>query len=489
MAVTYRAFLAALLLAATAAAVGGCSKPEVTGSGPGTDRAGGGGGIGGPGGSGSTTDGPVVVLPDAGGGAAPAPPPGLGDKCAEDSHQAEQIPVDLLLVVDTSGSMTFLGGNRSKWSRATEGLAGFLKDPRSAGLGVGLQFFPTLAPEKECTTEQECPPAGIFAERCQQRSACGVAGALLPNDALDCDGDLDECPVGQVCLPIGRCSASGARCLGVGQPCPGGMTGDSCQVAPRLCNLPSGSWCTQPFDRPAVPIAALPGSEPALAKALSAVIPRGGTPLGPAVRGALTHLRGHLMTNPGRRGAVVVVSDGLPDGYCSGNNIAQMLPDVQRAATGMPAIPTYVIGVFAEDEVLRARPALEQLATAGATGAPFVLTAMDDLSQRFQEALNQIRGTAVACEFKIPPPTAGGSLDFGKVNVRTQAGGVDQDLLYVGSAGRCDPMRGGWYFDADPATGGVPGRVLLCEASCNGIKAAAGSRVEVRYGCKTRAID
>ena len=472
-----------------------CQSPEVSGQAPRAPGQGNSpGGNGGPGASGGGAgagagNSPTVVLPDA--GAAPAAPPSSPtDRCAEDSHQAEQIPVDLLLLVDTSGSMNFLGGNRSKWSRAMEGLSGFLKDPRSGGLGVGLQFFPVLAPDKECTRETECTTGPLFGERCSQQLACGTAGMPLANDARDCDGmGVDDCAAGLTCLPIGKCSVSGGRCLGVGQPCAGGMPGDQCEARPRVCRINSTAWCNQPFDRPAVPIAQLPAAEPALTRALGAVIPRGGTPLGPAARGALMHLRAHLTANPGRRGALVLVSDGLPDGYCGGNTINQILPAMQAANGATPAIPTYVIGVFAENELAEARPALDQLATAGGTGMPHVLTAMDDLSQRFQEALNRIRGTAVTCEFNIPPPKAGGSIDFSKVNVRTRAAGADQDLLYVASAARCDATRGGWYFDADPATGGAPGRVLLCPASCNAIKAAAGSRVEVSYGCKTRVVD
>ena len=437
-------------------------------------------------GSGSGNPGSTVTLPDAGANPAPSPP-GPGERCAEDSHQAEQIPVDLLLLVDTSGSMKVLGGNRSKWSRATEGLIGFLKDPRSAGLGVGLQFFPTLAPEKVCTADSQCPMLGIFPNPCAQREACGTAGTPLPNDALDCDGVLDDCPVGLTCLPIGRCSMGGARCVGVGQPCVGG---GSCELAPRSCGFNSNAWCAGPYDRMAVPIAPLPAAEPALTGALGAVIPRGGTPLGPAVRGALGQLRTHLQATPGHRGALVLVSDGLPDGFCGGNYIDMIVPNVRAAQMATPSIPTYVIGVFAEDEIAEARPGLEQMATAGGSGMPYVLTAMDDLSQRFQEALNRIRGTALTCEFTIPAPRMGmGAIDFGKVNVRSKVAGGDQDLLYVGSKDRCDPMKGGWYFDVDPTSGTTPGRVLLCDASCNAIKASAGSRVEVSYGCKTRVLD
>jgi hypothetical protein len=209
--------------------------------------------------------------------------------------------------------------------------------------------------------------------------------------------------------------------------------------------------------------------------------------MGPAVRGGLARLRAHVMANPGRRVALVLVSDGLPDGFCGGNFAQRIVEDVAGAQMAMPAIPTYVIGVFAQVDIPRAQPVLAQLATAGGTGQPFVLMTSADLGQRFQEALNQIRGTALACEFTIPAGM--GAIDYTRVNVRWRGANSQEDLLYVGSAARCDPTRGGWYFDVDPATGGTPKRVLICDASCTKFKSDAAAKVELRFGCKTRAID
>ena len=63
---------------------------------------------------------------------------------------------------------------------------------------------------------------------------------------------------------------------------------------------------------------------------------------------------------------------------------------------------------------------------AGGSGTPFVVEPGQNLSQKFLEALNQIRGAALACEFQIPRPQAG-TLDFGKVNVRYSGGATSED--------------------------------------------------------------
>ena len=50
---------------------------------------------------------------------------------------------NVILVLDSSGSMTELTmAGPSKWDAIRAALTSFLRDPGSAGLGVGLQYFP-----------------------------------------------------------------------------------------------------------------------------------------------------------------------------------------------------------------------------------------------------------------------------------------------------------------------------------------------------------
>jgi hypothetical protein len=75
-----------------------------------------------------------------------------------------------------------------------------------------------------------------------------------------------------------------------------------------------------------------------------------------------------------------------------------------------------------------------------------------------------------------------------KVNLHVSAQGGERDVPYVGGADRCDPTRGGWYYDVDPATGGKPTRVIACEATCRGFKTEAASQVSLTFGCATAVI-
>src|SRR4051812_30860580 len=101
---------------------------------------------------GRMADGAAPATGDEGGGKLPTVDGGLqfmpadaragdgsgdGAVCAYETRMAKQVPLDLLLVLDRSSSMV-----GAKWAQAVSGLSAFLRDPASAGLGVGLQFFP-----------------------------------------------------------------------------------------------------------------------------------------------------------------------------------------------------------------------------------------------------------------------------------------------------------------------------------------------------------
>lgn len=167
-----RCFVALVLpsIFATACGLAGVHKPGPASGAGGTSSPGGTGG--GQGVGGSTTD--------ARNPTADAAPPGVdapSATCAEEAFQAEIMPLDLLLVVDTSSSMLFPSGpmgtgTQLKWEVMAKSLISFVRDPRSAGLGVGLVFFPL---NKTCAADADCPAIeGIFGpvRTCQHRTVC-----------------------------------------------------------------------------------------------------------------------------------------------------------------------------------------------------------------------------------------------------------------------------------------------------------------------------
>jgi hypothetical protein len=500
-------FLESLVVTASAVAflTSGCGDPKVMGGGPGPDvnRPGRGGsnGQGGQGGGGSV---PVptggasggFTLPDAssnpGGpdGGVAMPGPGMGNQCAAEAFDGKIVPLDLFFMVDISGSMGEMAGNKTKWVTVREALISFLKDKQSEGLGVGLHFFPP--PAKRCTTGADC--AGTLGGECEQTGVC-AAPAMINQNADTCNAAADmTCTgffgtAGQPCTRVGQCAKTGVWCTNMGMACAGGIPGDMCLPRPQICSDNPINLCDVGFYRtPSVTFADLPGNESKLTTALMDVVPNGSTPTTPAAQGAMEFLRMRAMADRNRKPVLVLATDGLPQG-CGGvgqqNSIPAAAAHLSMASmAAQDAVSTYVIGVFAATQLSQATLALNQLATAGGTGMPFVLTAGQDLGQRFIDALNAIRGKALGCEFSIPAPKMG-VIDYKKVNVRVNIAAGSEDLIYVGSADKCDPNKGGWYYDSDP-TMTQPSRVRLCEATCNKVKGQTNARVELLFGCVTK---
>jgi hypothetical protein len=393
---------------------------------------------------------------------------------------AQQVPVDLLILLDNSGSMSSAAGMRSKWATAQQALVTFVKDPGSAGLGVGLAFFPNPPPLQACQADADCPSGD-----CSDNDLCIGAGGFSGYRCFPAGAGANRCPIGGTCTPQGVCSMSKLRCGNVNGPCPSGLDGDVCVRTEKICSSDTEDSCNvADYQKPSVPIAPLPANEAKLVTVINGRTTYGGTPTGVALRGAFEHLRAHLQANPGRRGAIVLTTDGLPSG-CMPSDPPSIAADIRLAQMGTPSIDTYVIGVFASVEAARARPALEMFAAAGGTGMPFLLDATADLGQRLNEALAKIRGEALPCEFAIP--AGSGTIDFGKVNVTLQSNGMEQTVPYVEGMDRCDPMRGGWYYDVAPAAG-TPTRILACPATCEKFKAEREPKVNLVFGCETMVI-
>src|SRR3954454_1098471 len=117
-------------------------------------------------GSGGQDAGFTISYPDA----TPLPPPMPGKipddstTCAGETHQATMVPLDLLFLLDISGSMEESAGTQSKWVALRQAVLSFVKDGKSAGLGVGMETFPP--PAKICGGDADC---GAQQNACEQK--------------------------------------------------------------------------------------------------------------------------------------------------------------------------------------------------------------------------------------------------------------------------------------------------------------------------------
>ena len=263
------------------------------------------------------------------------------------------------------------------------------------------------------------------------------------------------------------------------------MGGGTCEARSKTCNVGGRTAeCEDTrYEAPAVTIDALPMAQPALTRALNRKEPTGGTPMGPAIRGVLKHLQARLLANPGRKVALILASDGLPGG-CTRNDIPSIAMDLDAAFMATPSIPTYVIGVFSPTELARAQPQLDQLAMGGGTNTGLPA----DRQRRSEHApaggAEPDPGRGPGLRIQDPRSDEGRSgLRQGQRPLHQRRG--PENIPYVERMDRCDPMRGGWYYDVHPSMG-KPGRVMVCPATCTRFKTEKSSQVELVFGCATR---
>ncbi|MET0386838.1 MAG: hypothetical protein ABW321_12805 [Polyangiales bacterium] len=430
--------------------------------------------------------GKIAITTQAGaGGSRPAAPSDDVDACVQTAQEAQQVPVDMYIMLDRSDSMNeATGAGPSKWDAIRQALAMFLRDPRSEGLGVGLQFFPLLQEgvPAECSSTAECGPGGPCLNGVCLPSASNPSAVILCSQSSECPVDSDGCT-----MQVGQCSGDPRlicfdfNLLGCG------LQG-SCQQVNLLGVCGGADSCdADEYAQPAVPIAGLPGNAEALVELLDAEMTVGRTPTAAALSGALQHAREYATTQPTHRVIAVLATDGLPT-ECDPVE-AEGIADLASAGLNTrPSVPTYVVGVFGAD-VIEARDNLDTWAAAGGTDSAFIVDATQDVAEQFLDALDTIRSGSIACEYQLPPSPQGSSLDFDRVNVALVQSSGATDFLYVGDASRCGLAPYGWHYDVDPASGGTPTKIVACARACEELKTTDNGRVEVRLGCLTMGPD
>lgn len=396
--------------------------------------------------------------------------------CAHTTIRARSLPLDLLFMVDSSGSMLDrTGTGETKWDAVRSAFDAFFRSPGS-DLGAGLQFFPRSNPgaPRDCVADVAC---GAFGP-CARFRACTGSGRACSRDA--------ECAGAGTCALIGRCSASDQLCVPAGATC--GAAQDLCRELPGRC-AQYESCAAEDYARPAVPIAPLPGAAAALRATLTATRPEGSTPTGPALTGAHQYARTHGLANPGKRVAVVLATDGFPTS-CSPRSTPELSTLATAALAGSPSVPTFAIGVFTPDEAAAARANLDALARAGGTSRALLVDASGNVEAAFARALASVRAAALSCEYLLPTDPSGRA-DYTQLNLRyTNSRMVSAFLGHVRDAAACDPQRGGWYYDASPDAGAeAPALVRTCPATCDMLRGDPGGRIDLIFGCKTIEID
>lgn len=233
------------------------------------------------------------------------------------------------------------------------------------------------------------------------------------------------------------------------------------------------------YKEPLVPFAALPGNAAAIEAAIEAEAPDGfTTPIYPALNGALNKGIEVAQNNPGEASAVLLVTDGQPQGpsgTCGSVNPEDpaVIAGVAAAAAAFdPPVFTYVIGLPGANQTFA-----NQVAAAGGT-TEAVLVSATNVAVEFEQALARVTGEALPCDYEVPTEVQSGEVAITSVNVLLTLDGGEPALLPQDAA--CAGGDGWRYDDA-----GGPTRVVLCPSTCAAIKEAQAAKIQILLGCAT----
>ena len=416
---------------------------------------------------------------------------GTGGQCAGDTNTAKRIPLDIYMMLDQSGSMTSeVDPGTTKWQAVVDAMTGFWNNTPPDGLSIGLQFFSVVknnAPTS-CTSTNDCNGAGPCDDP--------IHACIMPdsdNTLHSCTTDEDCNNNGGTCEVIGLCSGGVYACFPDEVFNTGCDFTEVCQSYSKVC-VGRDSCDVADYATPLVAIASLDQNRSALVGQFDGRVPDTNTPTAPALKGAVQYAQGWANgSGQGHKVITILVTDGFPS-VCSAAGVdpIQEVADVATAARiadpsmQKPGIDTYVIGVFAPDEAAGAQANLDKIALAGAGRDAFVISS--NVTQELTDALNEIRGSALSCEYEIP---TGENTDIQHVILQfTPNGGDPSEVHYVETPDHCDPATGGWYYDNDPNVMGnvAPTKILVCPSTCTTFTQASEGSVSIKVGCKNDDI-
>jgi hypothetical protein len=230
--------------------------------------------------------------------------------------------------------------------------------------------------------------------------------------------------------------------------------------------------CSADYATPEVPVDLLQENAAALMSAIRAHQPTGFTPSGPALAGAIAHMkaRGNGLTH-----SVVLVTDGFPT-ECEPQQISGLAELARQGYESEPQVRTFVVGM----NLGPSGENLNSIAEAGGTEKAFLVGAAD-VGAALEVAMQGIVRQPLACRIQLPSVPAGAApLDMTKINLGyTPPSGSEEMLFNVDAKAGCEGLQNlAWYFEAS----GTPERVdvVLCPQTCSRVQTG---RLSVIYGC------
>jgi hypothetical protein len=227
---------------------------------------------------------------------------------------------------------------------------------------------------------------------------------------------------------------------------------------------------------PTVGFATLPGISDEVVAELATLAPDGfSSPMYQALGGALLECIAIADDNPDEEAAVLLVTDGAPQGpagTCGGVDPEDPQAIADLAAAALPyGVTTFVIGLPGVDQ------SFANLVAEAGGSQEAILVGTTNVESEFKQALAKVRGDLLPCEYLIPEEVNSGEVQLTEVNVKVGEDGGDPEIIPQNPD--CDGK--GWHYD-DPAN---PTTIVLCPDSCDAISGDTGASIDIALGCET----
>jgi hypothetical protein len=317
---------------------------------------------------------------------------------------------------------------------------------------------------------------------------CSQIRRCLPEGLNSCIMDADCKKPGSTCEPVGICENAPTTAVTYCYP----SLGFNCQPTQGPC-IPFGS-CDNRFtceaaayESAVVPMAPMPAAATPVLTAIEQQLKEGGTPTLPALEGGVMQAVARLAEAPDHKVIVLIATDGLPtvcDPALHGANPQAAITNLAKVAAGglSQGVQTFVIGVFAYDETDNAQLNLDTIATAGGSGAAFVISSSSSTADQILDALRKVR-QSTSCEFPFVLDGGAEPIDYATVWVRITSNAVQTWVERVEDIDACDPTYGGFYYDI-PLDQGTPSRITLCPESCATLGSSQDRAIEIFTTCE-----
>ena len=371
------------------------------------------------------------------GGTTSAPITDIDAACAGDNEPAKLTRVNILFLLDKSGSMgDDPGGNwanaANRWDPVVTTLRAFFQQP-STGLYASLSFLPA---------------DGDITNACKVTSyETGTTSIKVPLTLLDATGR--QTFLKYLCDPTAP------------------------QTAP--CIVPAGGTPTRPALQGTIDYAAIVQQNSLKdnpdSKTIIVFLTDGEPSFGYVPSGSST-VNQLFSCDDLNNGCPLGPAGPTGTGTCSSADA-----EVGKVADVIASAPPKSIYLFGVGDLTTTT--MDQWATASGNGA-VALQGMTDGSQvaaTFAAALKGLRTTQISCNIKIPVPASGAAIDRDKVNVNYTDGSGKVTTLTknVGCSGT------GWQYDNPNA----PAYIELCPSTCGSIQQDPAGKVTVVFGCAT----